>query len=78
MNILASHIDRDGDGKNCLRLFNEELEHCLSLLPCGIDSEGLVTSWDVATPDGEVQYCGVDNDLVDTLVTHMGGWNRIK
>lgn len=81
MNVVhkaAKFVDRDGGGNLCLRICNEEGEHCLSLLPCGIDMNGDVNCWDLADPDGQVVYCGIENDLVDSLVQHMGGWNKIK
>lgn len=46
-----------------LRFYNEEGEHILSIVeePCFCDQI------DLATPDGEVEYCGVPRDLFASL-----------
>lgn len=78
VHMPAKFVDRNGKGNFCLRICNEEGEHCLSLLPCGIDRNGDVICWDLADPDGNVVWCGIENDLVDVFVKSMGGWNKIK
>lgn len=69
-------IDADRHGY-IIRLYNSNREHKLSLLPCGLDLNGDVEVWDLATPDGKVQYCGVDNDLMDSLAQFLG-WEDLK
>lgn len=66
------------NGNLCLRLFNQEGEHCLSILPCADDEKGNVSCWDLAKPDGKVLWCGVDNELVELLSEQMGGFNEIE
>lgn len=53
------------NGTGCLRLYDQNKEHRLSIMIC---SENC---FDLATPDGKVLYCGVDLDLVEVLAANM-------
>ena len=70
--MKAIDADRDPGPLQVVRLYSKNGEHKLSLLPCSLNVNGDVDSWDLATPDGKVEYCGVDNSLVDALVAHLG------
>lgn len=73
--IQARDIGRlyvDENSLSCVRIYNKKGEHKLSLLPCGISENGDVELWDIASPDGKVHYCGVENDLVDVLAENLG------
>ena len=52
---------------SCVRLYNGKNEHILTLLPCHDES-----CVDLATPDGQVVYCGVPIGLVNVFVDVMG------
>jgi len=51
---------------NVVRLYTSEGEHVLSILPC------TTVCSDLATPDGKVLYCGVDNALLEILAEYLG------
>lgn len=70
--MKAIDADRDPGPLQIVRLYSKDGEHKLSLLPCCLKVNGDVDSWDLATPDGKVEYCGIDNELVDVLVAHLG------
>lgn len=52
---------------DCVRLYDCAGQHIVSILHCGENS------YDIATPDGKVLYCGVDKGLVDVFVNAFGG-----
>lgn len=54
------------DGQ-CIRLYDKDGNHLLSILPCGIENEEAI-DYDLVYPKGEVEYCGVDQELVDSLM----------
>lgn len=51
----------------CVRIYDKNGNHVLSLLPCE-DSPRSAYDYDLATPDGKVQLCGVNEGTVSTLV----------
>lgn len=55
-----------------IRLYDFHGKHRLSILPCNIDIEDEEVEYDLATPDGKVQYCGVKQDLVQVLKENLG------
>lgn len=75
--IDAERQANQTNGGFCIRLYSKdaitrEAVHAASLLPCGIDEAGNVTHWDLATPNGKVQYCGIGNELIDSLAELLG------
>lgn len=58
------------DGK-CVRFYDKEGNHRLSLLPCGL-VDGKVVCVDLCRPSGKVLYCGVQIDLVNVFVEALG------
>lgn len=50
-----------------IRLYNEKGEHILSI----VDEPAFCVNIDLATPDGNVEYCGVPRDLFETLSKHF-------
>jgi hypothetical protein len=45
---------------NCIRLYNQEGKHVLSLVACP-------SGVDICTPDGDVMYCDSQQDLGEVL-----------
>jgi hypothetical protein len=68
---------RQDNRDDCVRIRNKAGKHVASLLPCGHDDHGTMKCWDIATPDGSVLYCGVDNDLM-TVMVDLLGWESIE
>jgi len=68
-NIISKAPISDGE---VIRLFNFEGEHKLSILACGIDFKTEEVVYDIATPDGKVQYCGLTEGIVQTLKENIG------
>jgi hypothetical protein len=50
-----------------IRFYNEKGEHILSL----VDEPVYCNEVDLASPDGDVEYCGVPRDLFETLSKHF-------
>lgn len=54
-------------GENlCIRLYNGENVHCLTILPC------CDKSYDLCRPNGNVVYCGIPKDLMEVIAEEMG------
>ena len=52
----------------CVRVYNKDGEHVLTILGCLYEE----SKFDLATPDGEVEYCGVPLDIVKLFVEKLG------
>ena len=52
---------------NCIRLRGHKGNY-VSILPCS-EQEDL---FDLCLPNGKVLYCGVDKELVEVLIEHLG------
>jgi hypothetical protein len=50
-----------------IRLYDKYGVHVLSL----VDEPAFCNEIDLATPDGEVEYCGVPRDLFEVFEKHM-------
>jgi len=50
---------------NIIRLYDEDGNHKLSIIPC---SDGF---YDLATPDGKCLYCGIDTGLFESFGSHL-------
>ncbi len=63
------------DGNSCIRLYNKEGEHKLSILPCHYTEGELYC--DIVEKDGTVIFCGIDEELLKIFIEHFG-IERIK
>lgn len=55
----------------CVRIYDKNGNHVLSLLPCQ-DSPRSAYDYDLVTPDGKVQMCGVKDETVSAFVEIFG------
>ena len=55
----------------CVRIYDKNGGHILSLLPCQ-DSPRSAYDYDLCTPDGKVQACGVSDGAVSVFVEFFG------
>ena len=55
----------------CVRIYDKNGTHVLSLLPCQ-DSSRSAYDYDLCTPDGKVHMCGVGDVTVSTFVEFFG------
>jgi hypothetical protein len=59
------------DGNDVIRLRRADGTY-LSILPCSKNENGEMVRFDLAEPSGEVLFCGIDLELVMTLIENFG------